>query len=407
MTAFLIDIGAVPDCHCNDAIEGMFKALAIDPGGDDATIWEPHPNVMIRGLVEEMTVRFQTILLNMQAAFDRMLFGGSGGPLQKGGPADVFLAKAEPASEPWQRWTPEDVDEITARLHNTPASELSVDDWLLGAEAVVQRYLPDGVIKTQAEYMTVQSVLLGRIQANLAKQEAERLARLHSNLPGRLEDVPHQALTLVERQTIQFASARAAIHIGSVTDAARSRMKTIIIDKIEAQVLGEPKGTAQDLRQQLFDEFGQLNRDFRRIAVTEAGEACNQGFVAGMQPGVTIRRQEAYKGACEFCRTINGKTFVVVAANEPHKDGETQVWVGKTNVGRSASPRKRVGKVLMEREQVERWWPAAGVMHPHCRGSWIRASTMPEGVDPAFEAWAQAYMDEKLPGTRPGPPQQL
>jgi hypothetical protein len=48
------------------------------------------------------------------------------------------------------------------------------------------------------------------------------------------------------------------------------------------------------------------------------------------------------------------------------RDGWTHVWPGKTNVGRSASPRKKTDEGLVERETDELWWPAAGVQHPNC-----------------------------------------
>ena len=44
--------------------------------------------------------------------------------------------------------------------------------------------------------------------------------------------------------------------------------------------------------------------------------------------------------------------------------------MGKSNLGRSASPRKRVGGALVERLPAERWWIPAGPVHPNCRGFW-------------------------------------
>jgi very-short-patch-repair endonuclease len=357
----LIDIGPVPEAHCNDCLEDLFKALAVDPLADEATIWDHHQNPYLTALVEEMTLRFQSILQAMQGAMSRWLFGDT---------VEHALEKAlgdEPVSpEEWLRWTPEEKAAVEARLASLQEGEISLDDWLLGSELLVQTYLPDNVIKTQADYMTVKAALLGKIQATLAEQSAEAIAKATSNLPPKVEEVPAKVLTPVERKTIEFAQARAATRIRGVADVARARMKSIIIDKVEAQVMGDPRGNAQQLRQELFDNFGQLNRDFRRIAITEAGEACNQGFVAAMPEGDRVERREAYRGACEFCKSINGKSFLVVAASDPNRDGQTQVWPGKTNEGRSASPRKRVGKVLMERGLSERWWPAAGVQHPHC-----------------------------------------
>ena len=71
----------------------------------------------------------------------------------------------------------------------------------------------------------------------------------------------------------------------------------------------------------------------------------------------------------------------------PNKDGQTQVWVGKNNIGRSGSPRKRVGDELIERTESELWWIPAGTVHPHCRGRWVVIDEPREGDDPEFAAW--------------------
>ena len=125
----------------------------------------------------------------------------------------------------------------------------------------------------------------------------------------------------------------------------------------------------------------------RRIAVTEAGECCLQGFISSQKPGTRVRRQEAYRGVCPFCESINGKVFTVVDPADPKKDGDKSVWAGKTNIGRSAATRKRVGKTLVERIKAEMWWVAAGVMHPHCRGSWVALADKPAEVSPEFKDW--------------------
>ncbi len=79
--------------------------------------------------------------------------------------------------------------------------------------------------------------------------------------------------------------------------------------------------------------------------------------------------------------------FKVVSPAKEDKDGWSEVWVGKTNAGRSAAPRKRVGDELVERTESELWWPAAGTQHPNCRGTWMRLGEEPKGVDPKFREW--------------------
>jgi hypothetical protein len=108
-----------------------------------------------------------------------------------------------------------------------------------------------------------------------------------------------------------------------------------------------------------------------------------------------VKRVEQYRGACPFCRSIDGVIATVVAPDAPDKDGNTQIWVGKDNVGRSAAPRKRVGDALVPRTADEMWWLPAGLAHPHCRGRWINTIQMKEGDDPDFHKWLVATLAPK------------
>ncbi|MNC71135.1 hypothetical protein D3C75_1220200 [compost metagenome] len=77
----------------------------------------------------------------------------------------------------------------------------------------------------------------------------------------------------------------------------------------------------------------------------------------------------------------------MVPADHPNKNGETQIWPGKNNIGRSASPRKRVGEELVEREEHELYWLPAGLSHPHCRGRWVPVLADEPGDDVEFGDW--------------------
>ncbi|WP_431860176.1 hypothetical protein [Azospirillum sp.] len=377
MTApLLIDVGAVPDCTCTDHLDGLYKALAENPSADDKTIWAPHPNPYLTAHVEESTARLQAILERIQDTLARLLTGEPIGELSK---ADV----------PWLRWSEADFQHARMRLEAKRPEDYELSDWMLLVDYLIQRYLPEGVIQSEAEYLTVRASMLGKVQANMAarKPSTATIGAVAFLIPTSFAHVPPHVLNPVELEVLKFARARAAENISDVTEGARHRMKTLIREHLQAQILGQKEGTAAALRQRIFDEFGQLNRDFRRIAVTEAGECCNSGFIAAQKPGKKVRRVEAYQGACEFCRSINGKVFTVVSPAKPDKDGEAEIWLGKTNIGRSAAPRKKVGAELVEREPHERWWPAAGVQHPHCRGAWTPVVEKPPEVSQEFADW--------------------
>lgn len=372
--ALLVDLDDA--CCVDESLELMAKAASEGGRAPESVMWSPLENRWGRWLVEESTRRFQAILQAMQAALGRFL-GGDAGELRK---ADV----------PWLRWDEARFEIVRARLESIGPDSFTLDDWLLLILWLIQRFLPDNVINTEAEWLAVRASLMGKIQANLERDKRvtdpmiETLATL---LPNTFAAVPPRILTPTELSILNYGKAHAGENIRRVTEEARHRMALICMEHVQGGLLGQKEGTWAYARTRLHDEFATLNRDFRRIAVTEGGEAVNQGYVAALPVGQFVKRQEAYRYACHFCQSINGKRFEVVAADAPNKNGQTQVWPGKTNIGRSASPRKRVGNLLVEREPHEMWWPAAGVQHPHCRGNWTRITQRPPAVSEEWFNW--------------------
>lgn len=388
--ALLVDLGDVPAVHCDSCIEDLFKAISADPKGDaDRSMWTPHPSPLISAHIEDVTRRFQRLLEALQDAFGRALTGEPIGQLAKAG---------------FERWTAEELDATRIHLEAIDPAHYGLDEWMALVDWLIQRYLPAGVIETEAEYLTVRAQLAGKVQAAMEARgdrwAAPDLSSLAELIPHEFGALPQRILTPIELAVLRVAKARAGLHITDVTETARAGMKRLVIEHTQAMILGHKEGVPERLRMRLFDTFGQLNRDWRRIAITETGEATNTGFVAAMKPGSRVRRVEAYEGACDFCHSINGRVFTVVAPDHEPKDGDREVWVGKTNVGRSASPRKRVGGALVEREPHELWWVAAGTQHPHCRGAWAYVGEVRPGDDAEFGSW----LDDLLAKHKPKPP---
>jgi len=390
-----LDLGPVASAHCDGCLEHLFKSLAEQPDpADEAAIWRRHENPWLADHVEDLTAWMQRALQAAQDAVAQALTGRAGGTLRK--------------AAPWERPDEAEKERRRARLAALTPSAWTIADWMDFAELVIADTLPDGVIRDMAEFATVRAQLAGKVAAALERSARPAVpgqaAAIAEMLPVARRAMPPKWLTRIERSILDIATERAAISIAGLRDDMRRRMKTTIVEGIRRTVLGEPEGGDEVLRDRLFGEFAALNRDARRIAVTETGEAHNTGYVAAHRPGTILRRVEAYYGACDFCRSINGRTFRVVSPDDPTRDGETDVWVGKTNAGRSASPRRREGNVLVERSPDERWWVAAGVMHPHCRGRWIMVREPPatpvDQPETEFDAWLAAALAK----TRPNPP---
>lgn len=379
----VVDITCLCEHHTDAALEFIYKANSEDPPGDN--IWDQHPSPFVRRIVELFTSR----------GLDRI--DGLATELRKWLAGEMHSLSSERPPRPagaMARWSKDELGTVKLYLENLPQDEFTVDDWGMLVDYLVQRYLPADDIRGEAEWLATRSNMMGRVQAAMAKEPTEAEAdRILSALPIS-PDAAEAAFGMSARQraVLDYGNARCCENVAGLSDAARHKMRRLIMDYAEAQAVGDKASAHGTLETALRDAFGAMNRDWRRIAVTEAGENLNQGFVASVAPGGRLKRVEKYRGACAFCRSIDGRIVTVVPAADAAKDGDKNVWVGKTNIGRSAAPRKRVAGALVEREPHERWWIAAGVQHPHCRGGWIQLKAPTRAVDPKFSDW----MDEVL-----------
>jgi len=355
--SLLLDIGPLSHDCTDHALEAIYKSAAEQP--PEATIWAPHHDPYVRDHVEAVTARGQSILVNILNDVLGRLGGEPVADLRKS-----LLAKAQE----WLRWDAAELRRVKARLERRKPADYTLDDWLLLVDWIVQKHLPADVIRTEAEYLAVRAAMAGKLQAAMNEPlpgpELERmLGLLPTSMALLRQGVP---VSSMERLAVEFAAARAGELITDIGDRARHSIKQLILEHEQGRAMGSPDATLWKLQQSMLDNFATLNRDWRRIAITETARDANEGFIAALPPGSKVRRVEAYPTACPFCRSIHGKEFAVVSPDAPEKDGARQVWVGKTNIGRSASPRKREGDALVERTPDELWWPAAGTQHPHC-----------------------------------------
>lgn len=370
----LIDVSCLCDDHVNEGAEELLLKAIGDP--PDNGIWDEHPNPVVRRVVELFTERGLSRIGGLQSELERWLAG------------DEFADGLERPQRPLgvlARWSPAELGTVRLYLSRLPPAAWELEDWLMLVDYLVQRYLPADSLRTEADWLATRSAMMGRIQAaaaDVSGDDADTLLQLpdFSSLGA--------GMTTLQRSTIAFGRERCCEHVTALADSARHKMRGLIVDYQQAVFSGDRRGAAESLQGRLLDTFGTMNRDWRRIAVTEATENVNQGYVASMAPGSRIKRVERYRGACAFCRSIHNREFTVVEASKPDKNGDTEVWVGKTNVGRSASPQKRVGGEWVDRDPSELWWPAAGAMHPHCRGSWVKVTAT--SADPEFERQLEA-----------------
>lgn len=159
-----------------------------------------------------------------------------------------------------------------------------------------------------------------------------------------------------ERQArIQIAVDSAAQRVTRVKDDMRNNIQQIIIDGIR------DKQSKSVVAQNLFDKCASLNRDMQRIADSEVQMAVNSSYckeeVYNTEPGekVYFKRFEMNDdNTCKQCKKLNGTIALwsdVPLPDEHIRDpyAKYAIWEGK-NEGDCP----------------------IGILHPYCRGSWIR-----------------------------------
>jgi post-segregation antitoxin (ccd killing protein) len=334
-------------------------------------IFEAHENPFIRGLVEDYYESGMLRVSALRVALNQWL-AGQRQQLDKAGlsvPEELLYASV---------WHDAEAGRVTDYLAGIHPDAFTVKDLSLLTRLLVRNYLPSDVLIDEALTQSAQSLMMGAVQAHWQASHEEsislaQVAALRATLPTTLEAVV-QALRLapVAKACLDYGAVRAAENIVALSREARASIQQVLMAHALKKQSGDHTATPQYLEQRLGDTFANLNRDWRRIALTETGEMSLQGFVAAQALGTKLKRIEQYRGACGFCKKVDGMVMEVVDPELPVKDGRTQIWVGKTNIDRASSARKRTEAGLVARAEHELWWLAAGVIHPHCRGLWVR-----------------------------------
>lgn len=347
--ALLLDVADLSECCTDHSMEYMYKAMSDPP--DNAELWKPHPDPLLAEAVDKFYGDGESVLSRILTDVLKYVRD-----------LDTTLKAFRP--------DPTTVHQAIAKLQGKAPSQYTVSDWLTLVDWLVLKYLPADAIRSRAEYLTVRAAVAGKIKA--VSERYKPGTNFSTLMPATIQQaVSHLGSTELEHKMMDLAAARAGEAITFIGESTRHRIKQLLVNHLQARAQRDPGATAKRLESQLFEEFSILNRDWRRVAITEAGNVQNEAMVAAAPLGSKLKRFEAYAGACPFCKKINGMVFTVVSPGKEPKDPWSEVWVGKTNYGRSASPRKRVGDELIDRTEAEKWWPAAGLQHPNCRGGWI------------------------------------
>jgi len=152
-----------------------------------------------------------------------------------------------------------------------------------------------------------------------------------------------------------------------ITDINESTRKKIRDTLDQGFLAGKSKG---EISQDLFYNFGDLNKNWDKIVDTEGVNIFNSEYIEEQMkdalPGESlyfIRREFSDDRTCSFCIKATQEQVIarwsdVPLQNENINDPVASIalWSGKSNIGRS---------------RADWWWSESG-NHPFCRGSWDR-----------------------------------
>lgn len=263
-------------------------------------------------------------------------------------------------------------------------------------------YQPDGEPLSDADMERLEKILMEALHVDRAKvrkiiMQSAAAAKLSgkqvmgqpikvdiSKLPKNLrEAITMLGLHPIEVNAIKFAYQYAGMNITGVQARAKTQIKNIILEGLQART-PRKQLAIKLMRQMAVSETSVLNRDWERIAITETNRSASNGFIASQAEGAYVLGN-SHADACQYCMKLIENQIYRVTHNPPpayeHLDPkskkykeiakrwDTEIWVGKSNVGRGLSDRKVENHKLRDREHHEQSMPTLG-LHPHCRCRW-------------------------------------
>ena len=290
----------------------------------------------------------------------------------------------------FERFSDELVKFIDKDIDTRAGMPLSIRN-LQDLDGFVKKYFTGKLI--ESEMWIVRAFIIGK-----TIEQAERIPpkpRINvEKLPASVKQAAREfKLTLRETKALEWTVSHGSQHLSNATNDTTNRVRSIVFDNLK-----QNKGWRQlrkDLEDEFFNDEKELNRNWKRVAISETNAAFNQGYLAQLKPGEWVMGF-SLPDACDFCaKYIDGKVYPVIDPGTKSMDyshlnrdspeykrlswlWENAVWQNKDNFGRSFAKRKRAikedGNVednLVERGHHELWRPSIPA-HPHCPCRWIR-----------------------------------
>lgn len=320
------ELDYLPELKYENAVGALTKALGYDSERQQK---EVSPFKAVRDLESESKDRVEKLLIKLYNSISTQ-----------------WIETEKAASDPFV---------LNQRIFINPKTgkPLTKQQWAIIKKDILRvfRY----IYAPEEERIAIHALALGKVLKGMSINDS--LSMGYKSIQSAVDDTMSKLEGPLWRNTVTFAQQDAATLITDVTQRQYRKLHDVIQTGIKDRV------SHRELREKLFDNFGAMNRDWRRIAETEIGNNQNTGQLltelerAKPDEAVFVKGVSSSE-ACPFCKTkVDNKIFAVL--KEPPDSGETveikgkeytAIWPGKSNYGRS-----RAG-----------WWVAAGTQHPHC-----------------------------------------
>ncbi len=355
-----LEILNITNDNKNDKFEKAIKELSTNILGKPATIEhtahhkEDFPYKAQEELYDAYKLRFGLLMDDLYSRVCRTL------GLR---PSDTFRKAIDPKAPRLTGeiiWNPETGKLITQK---------DLDRLLKAADKFLNKNL-----KPWEKEFTISQASVARIIANLRKSTEEQKLRDkelkdikyknktwdYYNTYGRLND----SFPDLDLERLKFRERVVGNYIQDISEKTRKRIR----DTLDQGYLAGK--TKSEISQDLFYQFGDLNKDWDRIVDTEGVNIFNSEYIdeqkADVMPGEDlyfIRREFGDAKTCSFCIQAVNNPIIAKWSEIPLRDenindpvASIAIWPGKTNYG-------------VKRPDWQ--WPEAGV-HPNCRGYWDR-----------------------------------
>lgn len=337
--------------------EELVKALGVAPPSSlrattERSMWSQNDELLLAEAEDDMYKVLAQINLDRMAATIAALGLSYEDVTRSGDPGQMVLEKSDNGQHRIS-----DLIELSKQKRQDIAKFVNRGaDWtkkqLQRLDDILKK--PIDYAKVAEEYM-LRAAFLAKIRDKQVTEALNMAGAYIDRFPSTIEASRHEGIVLTTRdrdkagnkkvkilplqpqelRTAENAAMRACEKLTEVSDRHRAGIKQVVINAVNARL------SSQQLAQQLYDMYGDQNRDWRRVAITELAMATNDAYLAGCDEGDTVWVPPV-EGACKHCKTyLEGKTFKVT--HDPSKMGATHsdemsyVWPGKSNFGRNVS----------------------------------------------------------------------